>query len=88
MLLFRFLLPLFSIMQTGAGMKSDFNTRRTIAMLASEGYSVRWSKEIDSYIIERDNVFVMEMTDNMFRYAKFDVIEVVNECARERGIKL
>jgi len=57
-------------------------------MLASEGYSVRWSKEIDSYIIERDNVFVMEMTDNMFRYAKFDVIEVVNECARERGIKL
>ena len=57
-------------------------------MLHSAGYSVRWAVDIDAFVIEYDHSFVLYMSENALRYAKFDVVETVNAAARERGIEI
>ena len=68
--------------------KGDLNARKWLVELEYAGYAVHWDKSMDAYIVERDGVYVMGISDVAMRYAKFDIVDWAHRHARERGVLL
>lgn len=68
--------------------ESSWNARKWIAALECAGYTVCWDKDMLGYTVLVDGVFVTTLSDVVMRYAKFDVVEWVDDKAEERGLSL